>query len=40
MIPELVICERVLSPDHPDTVATGRALEELAAEADGSAADG
>jgi hypothetical protein len=36
----LAIRERVLGPDHPDTVATRRALAELAAEADGPAAGG
>jgi hypothetical protein len=36
----LTIYERVLGPDHPDTVATRRALEEMAAETNGSAAGG
>jgi hypothetical protein len=36
----LAIRERVLGPDHPDTVATRRALEELAAEGDGAGAEG
>jgi hypothetical protein len=33
----LAIRERVLGPDHPDTVATRRALAELAGEGDGPA---
>jgi hypothetical protein len=33
----LAIRERVLGPDHPDTVATRRAVEELAAEGGGAA---
>jgi Tetratricopeptide repeat len=36
----LAIRERVLGPDHPDTVATRRALAELAAEGDGAGTDG
>jgi hypothetical protein len=36
----LAIRERVLGPDHPDTAATRRALEELAAEGDGAGAEG
>ena len=36
----LAIRERVLGPDHPDTVATRSALAELAAEGDGPAAGG
>jgi hypothetical protein len=36
----LAIRERVLGPDHPDTVATRHALAELAAEADAPATDG
>jgi hypothetical protein len=34
----LAIRERILGPDHPDTVATRRALEELAG--DGAGAGG
>jgi Tetratricopeptide repeat len=34
----LAIRERVLGPDHPDTVTTRRALAELAAEDDGPGA--
>ena len=36
----LAIRERVLGPDHPDTVATRRALAELAGEGDGPLARG
>jgi Tetratricopeptide repeat len=36
----LDIRERVLGPEHPDTVATRRALQELAAEGDGAGPDG
>jgi Tetratricopeptide repeat len=36
----LAIRKRVLGPNHPDTVATRRDLEELAAEGDGPAARG
>jgi hypothetical protein len=36
----LAIRERVLGPDHPDTVATRRALVELTAEDGGPAAGG
>ena len=36
----LAIRERVLGPDHPDTVATRRALAELAGEGDGAVTGG
>jgi hypothetical protein len=32
--------ERVLGPDHPDTVATRRAVEELARQGDGAGLEG